>query len=52
MTTQHVREIPAIIDDPGVRQRVAQAVDGLDTKVATRYAIDQGVNPPTGEPDH
>jgi hypothetical protein len=49
VTTQHVREVPAIIDDPATLARVKQAVDGLDTKVSTQYAIEQGVTPPTDE---
>jgi hypothetical protein len=49
VTTQQVRQIPAIIDDPDLRQRVIHALDDLDTKVATRYALDQGVRPPTDE---
>lgn len=49
MTTQHVREVPAVIADPDTLARVQRAVDELDTTVATRYAIDQGVLPPTGE---
>jgi hypothetical protein len=49
VSIQHVREVPAVIPDRDTLERVRQAVDGQDTKVATHYALEQGVRPPTDE---
>ena len=50
MTTQHVLEVPVLIEDPVVLAQVKWAVDELDTTDATRYAIDHAVSPPSEAP--
>ena len=51
MTLQHVEEVPALIGDPAILEQVKQAVDELDTKEATLYAIARAVMPPTEDPE-